>query len=290
MSDDELARLIREQKRDDTPTQEPERFGGDIRTVPLEGFENVSSAVETVHSEGVWRPNRIATLPPRRTRTQNERDLLFRVTENLLADVPKDAEHAIRLVIYSQVSFRNAAEILRTSVGAVQRRLKQAYTAMRKVLALRSGSDEMSFPQREAKDRTDHYQRRYGIAKRAAVCAEKDCITGLSRFNLNNRCRMHTRGAMTESEFNLAYILGVVTRGGRNVRSAATPPSSEVYEHDVWAGPWLVPDTTVEEPAYLDEPYVPVSRGPVDHLIFRGVPREVVTIEGEQSSQPSAAN
>jgi hypothetical protein len=28
----------------------------------------------------------------------------------------------------------------------------------------------------------------------------------------------------------------------------------------------------VTEPAYLDEPYVPMERGPVDHLIFRGAP------------------
>ena len=143
---------------------------------------------------------------------------------------------------------------------------------MRKVLALRSGSEEMSFPQRQSKSKTDHYQRRYGIAKRAAVCAEEGCVTGLSRYNLNNRCRLHTRGQMTESEFNLAYILGVVTRGGQNVRSTATPPSSEVLEHDVWAGPWPVPDVTVDEPTWLDEPYVPVPRGPVDHLIFRGAP------------------
>lgn len=275
---DELERLIREQKRDDTPYQQPEEFGGThVATVPL--ADEMQDSLDTMRAEQTWVENRTASLPPRRTRTQSERDLLFRVTENLMQDVPRDAEQAIRLVIYAQASYRQTAEIMRLPLAAVQRRLGQAFRGMRKVLQVRSGSDEMSFPQRASKRKTDHYQRQYGVAKKPAVCAAPDCITGLSRYNLSNVCRVHRGGAITESEFNLAYILGVVKRGRQDAGSATTPQSSAVHEHDVWAGPWAVPDTTVEEPAWLDEPYVPVPRGPVDHLVFRGAPSAATLIK-----------
>ena len=276
---DELERLIREQREDDTDLQSPERFGAQGRVGTVPHVEQMQESVETPKIGGTYRTQPTSSLPPRRTRTQSERDLLFRVTENLMQDVPRDAEQAIRLVVYAQASFRQAAEIMRLPLAAVQRRIGQAFREMKKVLQVRSGSDELSFPQRPSRDKTDHYQRRYGVAKKPAVCAAPDCITGLSRYNLSNVCRVHRGGAITESEFNLAYILGVVKRGGQDVRSATTPQSSAVHEHDVWAGPWAVPDTTVEEPEYLDEPYVPVPRGPVDHLVFRGAPSAATLIK-----------
>lgn len=259
--DDELLnRLIREQRQDGRWYQDAERFGGD-RALSLEPFgESLSEENESFRDPetAVWRANRLSQLPPRRARTQQDRDLLFRVCEDLLTNLPTDKERAVRLVVYVQATLREAAQALGVVEGTIRQRLRYAYDLMRPVLRARAGSELIQWPHRD----TDV----------ASVCAAPGCISGLSRMNPHTLCRVHAGAAVTEGEFVLANILGAGTRGGPDARSVAVPAAAPApVIRDVWAGTWSVNAPRITEPAYLDEPYVPVPRRPIEHLTFREV-------------------
>jgi len=220
---DELDRLIAEQKTEDQSYQAPQVFGKRaIRTIALDKFSGGNP--ENVRTSGVWNQQKLSPLPPRRrARSQRDRWTMYRVCDDLLQNTAIAKAEAVRLVVYAQFSLREAAKVLNITHQAVEQRLKSAFAEMRQTLSFRSGSDSMRFVHRLSKLLTDGYARKYEVAEHEESCEEPGCITILSRYNLSSLCRVHSRNKLSEAEFNMAYILGAVKRGGQDVRSTTAP-------------------------------------------------------------------
>jgi hypothetical protein len=147
---------------------------------------------------------------------------MFRACEDLLTSLPTDKEQTVRTVVYEQLSQRGAADRYGVSQPAIFKRLHTAYAAMRLTLEARSGSEGMGFPPtREEVPGCRAPKCESHFAE--APCACPDCITILPRhYNPHTTCRVHTTG-QSRAEFNQAFLLGAVTRGGLDARSATAP-------------------------------------------------------------------